>query len=151
MLQWTPFSKPPKDKQLILVRLSQETTDIVVAEFSPRLLGGNTPGFYGWMPADIIMNAPVGYDPTFGDDKLCFCGHTYRRHFDTYDDMSPVGCKYCHGFEEGVTYREALEPPHNLNQKEWEQWWEDNKPLPSICSGFKEKESNAEDKGTGTH
>jgi len=36
-----------------------------------------------------------GYNPDFGDDKLCVCGHTYYRHFDTYDDMEPVGCKYC--------------------------------------------------------
>ena len=35
------------------------------------------------------------YDPKFGDDRVCNCGHTYRRHFDTYDDMRPVGCKYC--------------------------------------------------------
>lgn len=38
------------------------------------------------------------YDPDFGDDKQCKCGHIYYRHFDTYDGMSPVGCKYCfHG------------------------------------------------------
>lgn len=35
------------------------------------------------------------YDPTFGDDKLCECGHEYYRHFDTHDDMANVGCKYC--------------------------------------------------------
>jgi hypothetical protein len=39
---------------------------------------------------------PAPYDPTFGDDKVCACGHAYYRHFDTYDNMSPVGCKYCH-------------------------------------------------------
>lgn len=38
---------------------------------------------------------PPPYDPSFGDNKLCRCGHTYERHFDTYDNMSPVGCKYC--------------------------------------------------------
>lgn len=36
------------------------------------------------------------YDPTFGDDRVCECGHVYYRHFDTYDQMSPIGCKYCH-------------------------------------------------------
>jgi len=36
------------------------------------------------------------YDPKFGDDKLCLCGHPYYRHFDTYDHMAPIGCKYCH-------------------------------------------------------
>lgn len=47
------------------------------------------------------------YDPFYGDDKPCICGHPYYRHFDTYDDMAPVGCKYClrepiEGFEKGV-------------------------------------------------
>jgi hypothetical protein len=35
------------------------------------------------------------YNPDFGDDKICECGHTYYRHFDTYEGMAPVGCKYC--------------------------------------------------------
>lgn len=35
------------------------------------------------------------YDPAFGDDKECACGHEYDRHFDSYDAMSPIGCKYC--------------------------------------------------------
>lgn len=35
------------------------------------------------------------YDAKIGDDKICECGHAYYRHFDTYDDMRPVGCKYC--------------------------------------------------------
>lgn len=36
------------------------------------------------------------YNPKYGDDKICKrCGHFYYRHFDTYEDMDPVGCKYC--------------------------------------------------------
>lgn len=35
------------------------------------------------------------YDPKFGDDRMCMCGHAYYRHFDTYEHMRPVGCKYC--------------------------------------------------------
>lgn len=35
------------------------------------------------------------YDPEYGDDRLCQCGHPYYRHFDTYDGMASVGCKYC--------------------------------------------------------
>jgi hypothetical protein len=35
------------------------------------------------------------YNPKYGDDKLCQCGHSYYRHFDSYEDMAPVGCKYC--------------------------------------------------------
>lgn len=39
------------------------------------------------------------YNPDFGDNKLCECGHTYYRHFDPYEDMEPVGCKYCGCYE----------------------------------------------------
>jgi len=35
------------------------------------------------------------YDPDFGDERECACGHDYDRHFDSYEDMLPVGCKYC--------------------------------------------------------
>lgn len=35
------------------------------------------------------------YNPKYGDDKLCKCGHHYYRHFDSYENMNPVGCKYC--------------------------------------------------------
>ena len=35
------------------------------------------------------------YDPEYGDDRECQCGHPYYRHFDSYEDMSHVGCKYC--------------------------------------------------------
>jgi hypothetical protein len=38
------------------------------------------------------------YNPDFGDDKLCRCGHTYYRHFDTYEKMDAIGCKYCRCF-----------------------------------------------------
>jgi hypothetical protein len=42
------------------------------------------------------------YNPKFGDNRICECGHPYYRHFDTYDDMEACGCKYCDcfGFEE---------------------------------------------------
>jgi hypothetical protein len=35
------------------------------------------------------------YNPDYGDDRVCVCGHVYYRHFDTYEEMEPVGCKYC--------------------------------------------------------
>jgi hypothetical protein len=42
------------------------------------------------------------YNPNYGDHRVCNCGHTYYRHFDTYDEMRDVGCKYCscYTFEE---------------------------------------------------
>ena len=49
--------------------------------------------------ADLIQTLVVEqnekYDPDFGDDKVCKCGHKYYRHFDTYEEMYPCGCKYC--------------------------------------------------------
>lgn len=39
------------------------------------------------------------YNPNYGDDRVCKCGHSYYRHFDTYEGMEAVGCKYCECFE----------------------------------------------------
>ena len=41
------------------------------------------------------LSPPLAYDSEFGDERICECGHPYYRHFDTYDHMAPVGCKYC--------------------------------------------------------
>lgn len=35
------------------------------------------------------------YNPNYGDNRKCKCGHTYYRHFDSYEQMKAVGCKYC--------------------------------------------------------
>jgi hypothetical protein len=45
------------------------------------------------------------YDPEFGDDRVCECGHSYYRHFDSYEHMEPIGCKYCscYKFKEAPT------------------------------------------------
>lgn len=37
----------------------------------------------------------IKYNPEYGDSRICECGHHYERHFDSYEDMEPVGCKYC--------------------------------------------------------
>ncbi len=50
------------------------------------------------------QTAGVKYDKDFGDDRVCECGHKYYRHFDTYENMRPVGCKYC-GCDEFVARR----------------------------------------------
>lgn len=41
------------------------------------------------------------YNPNYGDNRMCVCGHTYYRHFDPWEDMEAVGCKYC-GCEEFI-------------------------------------------------
>ena len=35
------------------------------------------------------------YNPNYGDHRICKCTHQYHRHFDSYDDMDPCGCRYC--------------------------------------------------------
>ena len=51
------------------------------------------------------------YNPNYGDDRVCQCGHTYYRHFDSWADMDNVGCKYCwcHDFQEAVLTPEQIE------------------------------------------
>lgn len=39
------------------------------------------------------------YNPNYGDDRICECGHEYHRHFDSYEDMYACGCKYCNCYE----------------------------------------------------
>lgn len=43
----------------------------------------------------IIIHKEYKYNPQYGDDKICECGDTYYRHFDSYENMSAIGCKYC--------------------------------------------------------
>lgn len=40
------------------------------------------------------MSAEV-WNPKLDQNALCDCGHTYYRHFDSWDDMAAIGCKYC--------------------------------------------------------
>ncbi len=35
------------------------------------------------------------FDPEHPEIPCHACTHMYHRHFDTYADMEPVGCKYC--------------------------------------------------------
>lgn len=61
-----------------------------------------------------VIQREYKYNPEYGDDKICQCGHTYYRHFDTYEDMYACGCKYCrcYTFTEGATpvTEEYVEP-----------------------------------------
>lgn len=35
------------------------------------------------------------YNPKYGDERICRCSHIYYRHFDSYEKMLAIGCKYC--------------------------------------------------------
>lgn len=61
------------------------------------------------------------YNPEYGDARMCGCGHPYYRHFDTYEDMLDVGCKYmmtcgCPGFEEAGPFSPI--PPNYFDGSE---------------------------------
>jgi len=43
----------------------------------------------------ITLETTSKYNPNYGKDIECKCGHPYYRHFDTYDDNNSCGCKYC--------------------------------------------------------
>ena len=43
----------------------------------------------------VVVSQGREYNPSYGDERKCRCGHTYYRHFDTYENMRDVGCKYC--------------------------------------------------------
>jgi len=54
------------------------------------------------------------YNPNFGDDRICKCGHSYYRHFDSYENMEAVGCKYCQCFH----FEDKLIEERDLKLKE---------------------------------
>lgn len=37
----------------------------------------------------------IMWDKDRDQEEMCDCGHPYYRHFDSYEDMAPIGCKYC--------------------------------------------------------
>jgi hypothetical protein len=46
----------------------------------------------------VAIGAQLGrmWNPGHNQEALCSeCQHMYYRHFDSYEDMEPVGCKYC--------------------------------------------------------
>ena len=45
-------------------------------------------------PEQIRKIIAIIYDKD-KDDLMCKCGHPYYRHFDSYEDMEFVVCKYC--------------------------------------------------------
>jgi hypothetical protein len=53
-------------------------------------LGDNPPYIY---VERVVVNK--FYNLNYGDDRTCKCGHAYYRHFDTYEEMEAIGCKYC--------------------------------------------------------
>jgi hypothetical protein len=71
------------------------------------------------------------YNEQYGDYRECKCGHDYERHFDSYMEMDPCGCKYCacDDFKENMEttpsilqeldYNPGLLNPHGGGNAEW--------------------------------
>lgn len=55
-------------------------------------------------PVKKIKDPNSEYDEFFGDGRICKCGHLYRQHFDSAENMRHIGCKYCscYDFKEDV-------------------------------------------------
>ena len=68
----------------------------------------------------IITQKIKKYNPNYGDDRLCECGHTYYRHFDSWKNMENVGCKYCpcYDFQEAIITPEKITEIEKLLRKE---------------------------------
>jgi len=104
--------------QIAMIYAADEIDDLEVQISEPWCYEGGGQAVEGSCPThkgDACLRTPEGlvemigktqfinslgstddaYDPKFGDDKSCKCRHPYYRHFDTYEDMYPCGCKYC--------------------------------------------------------
>ena len=49
----------------------------------------------GFLLKQVDVAGDKAYNPAFGNNRLCTCGHPYYRHFDGYEGKYPIGCKYC--------------------------------------------------------
>ncbi len=63
---------------------------------------------------ETITKQKKKYNPNYGDNRMCVCGHTYYRHFDSWNDMEAVGCKYC-GCQEFVEEKSEEQDDNRRN------------------------------------
>lgn len=60
-------------------------------ERNARLIGSDDAPYLEYEYKETVKR----YNPNYGDNRMCVCGHPYYRHFDSWENMRPVGCKYC--------------------------------------------------------
>ena len=101
-------------KYIIVLHKSLRTEHINIIKFQLDAMGILTSEKFNDAIKGFVKNTPLDvknmpyltnvetktttvkkYNPDYGDDRICKCGHPYYRHFDTYDAMAIVGCKYC--------------------------------------------------------
>lgn len=99
-----------------LIRMRQETTEVEVEVPDILYIEGNNEQELYYNLSEAILQRAIEKaknavwsqgdcsEPSFNNqyideldvnENICICGHTYHRHFDTYENMRPVGCKYC--------------------------------------------------------
>lgn len=94
-----------EDKKLTFKDIQKEVENLKEMVKNYNQLSKDEPYLYN---IDIEL-LPV-YNRHYGDERKCKCGHTYERHFDSWDDMVACGCKYCdcETFEEATELEEVL-------------------------------------------
>lgn len=100
----------PDEEFLVLLREANEATQGCenIAIFAPI----EEPAYLE------ITTIERAYNPRYGDSRVCKCGHSYRRHFDGYENMAPVGCKYC-GCHDFVEATETVDKCEHDNVREF--------------------------------
>lgn len=83
-----------KDQYYICVEGEESSTYVEAKTISQSIINNNEKSPYLEYELNVV-GIMKKYNPNYGDDKLCKCGHPYYRHFDSWDGMKPVGCKYC--------------------------------------------------------
>jgi hypothetical protein len=103
-LSFIPAEQLESNLAVALASIGQNLKHQKLQELAARIQGYPT---LNHRPAAMHQEKPYleetvvvkKYNPKYGDDRLCRCGHAYYRHFDSYDEMEPVGCKYCDCYE----------------------------------------------------
>lgn len=72
-----------------------EKTLIAQGTVDVNVRGADEPAYL----TEVVTQTIFKYNPKYGDERVCKCGHSYYRHFDSYEDMEPIGCKYCECME----------------------------------------------------
>ena len=91
--------------RIVVEHFTDTTEEHALAERIAGLLTGTTPPPAPRRSAVLDPTDPYlmtrdvrvvrRWNPAYPQEALCTCGHPYDRHFDSYEDMRPVGCKYC--------------------------------------------------------
>lgn len=80
----------------ITLKLSKRDAEVVVAALTNyRSCDINELQTLDVIVYNIEKRVARLWDENHDQDAICKCNHPYHRHFDGYDDMRAVGCKYC--------------------------------------------------------